>query len=71
MKKYLWSFMNRKNSFCFFPFILLGLLGAGLIFPAESSPDEEKKFDLQMYLTKKEALKIAFPGADAIDKERK
>lgn len=55
----------------FFPFLLLGLLGASLIFPAESYPAEEKKFDLQVYLTKKEALEIAFPGADAIDKERK
>jgi len=67
----MWSFMNRKNSFWFSPFILLGLLCAGLIFPAESFPDEEKKFDLQVYLTKKEALKVAFPGADVIDKERK
>lgn len=71
MTKYLWSFVNKEVYFFLFPFILLGFLGASLISPPESSPEEEKKFDLQVYLTKKEALKIAFPGADAIDKERK
>ena len=71
MTKYLWSIVNRAGCFLLFPLILLGLLGASLIFPPESSSEEEKKFDLQVYLTKKEALKIAFPGADTIDKERK
>ena len=71
MTKYLWNLVNREVYFFFFPFILLGFLGASLIFPPESSPEEEKKFDLQVYLTKKEALEIAFSGADAIDKERK
>ncbi len=33
--------------------------------------DEEKVLDVQVYLTKKQALEIAFPGADKIDKERK
>ncbi|KMP10327.1 hypothetical protein UZ36_07965 [Candidatus Nitromaritima sp. SCGC AAA799-C22] len=32
---------------------------------------EEKEFELQVYLTKKRALEIAFPGADKIDKEKK
>ena len=32
--------------------------------------EEEKKFQLQVYLTKKQALEIAFPGADEIKKER-
>jgi H+/Na+-translocating ferredoxin:NAD+ oxidoreductase subunit G len=71
MTKYFSGFLKKGKSFLFFPFLLLGLLGASLIFPAESYPAEEKKFDLQVYLTKKEALEIAFPGADAIDKERK
>ncbi len=72
MTKFLSSFIRRCDGFLFFPAILLGfLLGAGLIFPSKSFPDEEKKFDLQVYLTKKEALSKAFPGADSIDKERK
>ena len=32
--------------------------------------EEEKKFQLQVYLTKKQAFEIAFPGADEIKKER-
>ena len=32
--------------------------------------EEEKKFQLQVYLTKKQAFEIAFPGADKIKKER-
>ncbi|MCH8314124.1 MAG: FMN-binding protein, partial [Nitrospinae bacterium] len=71
MTKYLWSIVNRQGCFLLFSLIFLGILGASLIFPQESSPEEEKKFDLQVYLTKKEALEIAFPGADTIDKERK
>ena len=32
--------------------------------------EEEKKFQLQVYLTKKQAFEIAFPRADEIKKER-
>jgi Na+-translocating ferredoxin:NAD+ oxidoreductase RnfG subunit len=32
---------------------------------------EEKEFELQVYLTKKQALEKSFPGADEIVKERK
>ena len=32
--------------------------------------EEENKFQLQVYLTKKQAFEIAFPGADEIKKER-
>jgi Na+-translocating ferredoxin:NAD+ oxidoreductase RnfG subunit len=69
MTKYLSRFFNRRNSLFIFPMILSGLIGISLIFPPLSYP-EEKKFDLQVYLTKKAALEVAFPGADAIDKER-
>ena len=31
---------------------------------------EEKKFELSIYLTKKQALEIAFPGADSVDREK-
>jgi Na+-translocating ferredoxin:NAD+ oxidoreductase RnfG subunit len=72
MTKYLSSFFKRRDCFLFPPGILLGfLLGASLIFPVPSYPEEEKKFDLQVYLTKKAALDMAFPGADAVNKERK
>ena len=71
MTKYFSSFFRRGNSFLFFPVILFGLIGNSLIFPVLSHSEEEKKFDLQVYLTKKAALDMAFPGADVIDKERK
>ncbi|MFQ5449988.1 MAG: FMN-binding protein [Nitrospinaceae bacterium] len=32
---------------------------------------EEKKFQLQVFLTKKQALEAAFPGADKIEKDHK
>jgi len=32
---------------------------------------EEKEFDLQVYLTKKQALEITFPGVDEVVKEKK
>ena len=50
---------------------LIWAILAGLVWPMQSSLAEEKEFDLQVYLTKKQALEIAFPGAEKIDKERK
>jgi len=42
------------------------------VFVTGSAPSaEEEKFDPQVYLTKKQALEIAFPGAEQIDKEVK
>ena len=32
---------------------------------------EEKEFELQVYLTKKQALEKSFPGADVVVKEKK
>lgn len=72
MTQNLLRFFKRRGYFLFLPGILLGfLLSVSLIFPGSSYPEEEKKFDLQVYLTKKAALNVAFPGADAINKERK
>lgn len=42
---------------------------AGLLAPSLARA-EEKELSVQVYLTKKKALEIAFPGADAVDKER-
>ncbi len=55
-------FSIRLSSFVFF--IICNLISIPSI-------AEEKKFDLQVYLTKKQALEIAFPGAEKIDKEIK
>ena len=48
--------------------LLVGVLvfGASLGFsiPASFSEEEEKVLDVQVYLTKKQAFEIAFPGAD-------
>ena len=40
-----------------------------LSFSSFSLAEEEKKFQLQVLLTKKQAFEIAFPGADKIKKE--
>ena len=43
----------------------------GFFIPASFSGEEEKVLDVQVYLTKKQAFEIAFPGADKIDREKK
>lgn len=40
-------------------------------FIPSSFSEEEKVLDVQVYLTKKQAFNIAFPGADKIDREKK
>ncbi len=49
----------------------LGLMICLMSFPDSSIAEEEKKFQLQVYLTKKQALEVAFPGADKVEKEKK
>jgi len=48
---------------------LVAALGFGLF--ATAGFAEEKEFSPQVYLTKKQALDIAFPGADEIVKQKK
>ena len=43
----------------------------GFFIPASFSGEEEKVLDVQVYLTKKQAFEIAFPGADKVDREKK
>ena len=50
--------------------LVFGLVIFTISFSTFSFAEEEKKFQLQVYLTKKEAFEIAFPGADAIKKEK-
>lgn len=42
----------------------------GTYIPASFS-EEEKVLDVQVYLTKKQAFEIAFPGSDKVDREKK
>lgn len=58
---------------CFFIalYFFNGFVMGGLVFSPPLSCAEENEFDLQVYLTKKRALEIAFPGAEKIDKERR
>jgi Na+-translocating ferredoxin:NAD+ oxidoreductase RnfG subunit len=55
--------------------ILLGVFvfaaSLGIFIPASFSEEEEKVLDVQVYLTKKQAFEIAFPGADKVDREKK
>lgn len=54
----------RKGLYLFVAVIALAL------WVAAAGAQEEKKYDPQVYLTKKQALEIAFPGADEIKKEK-
>ena len=55
--------------------ILLGVFvfaaSLGIFIPTSFSEEEEKVLDVQVYLTKKQAFEIAFPGADKVDREKK
>jgi Na+-translocating ferredoxin:NAD+ oxidoreductase RnfG subunit len=44
---------------------------SGIFIPPAFSEEEEKVLDVQVYLTKKQAFEIAFPGADKVDREKK
>ena len=57
---------RSRNFFLTFSFSLVSFVFLSSFAFAE----EEKKFQLQVYLTKKQAFEIAFPGADEIKKER-
>jgi len=59
------SFWSRN-----FYLTFLFSLGFFIFLSNFSFAEEEKKFQLQVYLTKKQAFEIAFPGADEIKKER-
>ena len=51
--------------------LVFGLIIFTIAFSTFSFAEDEKKFQLLVYLTKKEAFEIAFPGADAIKKEKR
>lgn len=57
---------RSRNFYLTFSFSLISFVFLSTFAFAE----EEKKFQLQVYLTKKQAFEIAFPGADEIKKER-
>ena len=57
---------RSRNFYLTFSFSLVSFVFLSTFAFAE----EEKKFQLQVYLTKKQAFEIAFPGADEIKKER-
>ena len=57
---------RSRNFYLTFSFSLVSFVFLSTFAFAE----EEKKFQLQVYLTKKQAFEIAFPGADKIKKER-
>ena len=57
---------RSRNFYLTFSFSLVSFVFLSTFAFAE----EEKKFQLQVYLTKKQAFEIAFPGADEVKKER-
>jgi len=57
---------RSRNFYLTFSFSLVSFVFLSTFAFAE----EEKKFQLQVYLTKKQAFEIAFPRADEIKKER-
>ena len=54
----------------FLAYLVMGI-ALGIFVPSSFSEEEEKVLDVQVYLTKKRAFEIAFPGADKVDKEKK
>jgi hypothetical protein len=61
--------MNFKTSkFLLSIFLVAIVLNAFL--PKAFSQQEEKVLDVQVFLTKKQAFKIAFPGADKVEREK-
>ena len=60
--------LHRIRSF--YPIFVFGLIVLPISISNFSFAEEEKKFQLQVYLTKKQAFKVAFPEADTIEKER-
>ena len=62
----MFTLFRSRNFYLTFSFSLVSFVFLSTFAFAE----EEKKFQLQVYLTKKQAFEIAFPGADEIKKER-
>ena len=63
--------MNKffaRSLFCYLH--LIPAFSLIILVSSFSFAEEEKKYQLQVYLTKKQALEIAFPGADTIKKEK-
>ena len=55
----------------FLAYLAMGI-ALGIFVPSSFSEEEEEKvLDVQVYLTKKQAFEIAFPGADKVDREKK
>ncbi len=51
--------------------VLIFATSMGFFIPSSFSEEKEKVLDIQVYLTKKQAFEIAFPGADTVDREKK
>ena len=62
--------MTSSSSKYLLVFLVVGSV-LGFFIPASFSEEEEKVLDVQVYLTKKQAFEIAFPGADKVDREKK
>jgi Na+-translocating ferredoxin:NAD+ oxidoreductase RnfG subunit len=72
MENRLWGLIQCRTRFIVFSYMLVIFLVGSLISPPNSfSQKKEKKFKLQVYLTKQEAMTVAFPGADNVQKVRK
>ncbi len=55
----------------FLAYLAMGI-ALNIFVPSSFSEEEEEKvLDVQVYLTKKQAFEIAFPGADKVDREKK
>ena len=62
------SFLGIPKPFQLLP--IFSLIIFFVSFTSSSLAEEEKKFQLQVYMTKKQAFEVAFPGADKVEKER-
>ncbi|QPJ66331.1 MAG: FMN-binding protein [Candidatus Nitrohelix vancouverensis] len=63
MKAFFITGFQRKAAACL-------LILAAIVFMKTPLGAEEEEFSLQVYLSKKQALELAFPGADSIEKKK-
>lgn len=70
MRDPLHSLFLTKNTRTRLPLFLFALMVCSIFFFSPAFADDEKEIQIQVYLTNKQALEIAFPGADEVEKEK-
>jgi len=70
MRNLFYSLFSTKNTRTRLFLSLFALMVCSSLFFSPAFADDEKEIQIQVYLTNKQALEIAFPGADEVEKEK-